>query len=252
LKDEARELLRRNLDLVRASDRYTARQKAEICASILSDTTGLHGRHYTSTSSSGCHSYYKQVLDAYANGTTPSELISDCPEITYVITEPGFSGLKEPGASHRHVYVIFYTKSLGKSWAMTSPSLGPHMHHLSRIPKTTGKSIYSVDPISIDRKIVAMGGVGFDETSIDTPKGFETNMRNYLTLWRSSPLTVLPSIQGMAKEFSFSKTTFHWSSIRMNDVNSICATLDMEFGICITPVFMKGTQDTFCVKTISW
>ena len=243
LKDEARELLRRNLDLVRASDRYTPRQKAEICANVLSDTTGLHGRHYTSTSSSGCHSYYKQVLDAYANGTTPSELISDCPEITYVITEPGFSGLKESGASHKHVYVIFHTKSEGKFL---------RIHHLSRIPKTTGKSIYSVDPISIDRKIVAMGGVGFDETSIDTPKGFETNMRNYLTLWRSSPLTVLPSIQGMAKEFSFSKGTFHWSSIRMNDVNSICATLGTEFGICITPVFMKGSQDTFCVKTISW
>jgi len=243
LKDEARELLRRNLPLVMASDRYTSEQKAEICANAMSNDITLHGRHYTGASSSASHSQYKQILEAYTNGTTPSELISDCPEITYIITEPGFSGLRESGASYRHVYVVFFTKSPGKF---------PQIHLQSRIPKTTGKSIYTVDPISVDRKIVAMGGVGFDETSIDTPNGFETSMRNYLTLWRSSPFVVLRSIQGMAKEFSFSKTTFHWVSFSDNDVKHICKRLGLEFNITITPTWINGTPGSFCVKTISW
>jgi len=246
LKHEARELLRRNLHLVMASNAYTPRQKAEIRGNALSDATVLHARHMTSTSSSASHSYYKQVLESHKNGTTPSELISNYPEITYIITEPGFSGLRESGASYRHVYVVFFTKSPGKF---------PQIHLQSRIAKTTGKSIFSVDPLTFDRKIVAMAGVGFDETSIDTPTGFETSMRDYLTLWSTSAssLVVQRSIQGKAKEFSFSKATFHWRSFRENDVRTICTRLGAEFNIVISPTWMNsGSPDAFCVKTISW
>ena len=245
LKDEARQLLRRNLHLVASSDRYTPEQKAEIQAYAVAAETPLHGRHYVSTSSDGCVTYYKQVLEAHKNGTTPSELITDCPPITSIIAEGGFPGLSEPGANRRHVYFIFYTNAKGFEDRSD-------VHLLSRIPKTNGKSIFSVDHSTFDRPIVAGGVVGFDESATQSPARFETSLRQYLTLWRESSLVVQRCIQSSDERFTFTKSAFHWTTAREHDVARICARLSTEFGIQMSIKYTRSGADKFNVKTITW
>ena len=245
LKDEARQLLRRNLHLVASSDRYTPEQKDEIQAYAVVAETPLHGRYYVSTSSPGCLTYYKQVLEAHENGTTPSELITDCPPITSIIAERGFPGLSEPGASHRYVYFIFYTNAKGKKDRSD-------VHLLSRIPKTNGRSIFSVDHSTFDRPIVAGGVVGFDDSAIQTPAGFETSFRQYLTLWRESPLVVQRCIQSSDERFTFSKSAFHWTATHEHDIARICTHLNTEFGIQMSIKYMCSGADKFSIKTIMW
>jgi hypothetical protein len=243
LKDEARELLRRNLHLLDASSRYTPEQKAEIRGYALAPATPLHGRHYVAESSDGCTTYYKQVLEAYKNGTTPSELITDCPEITYVITERGFAGLSQSGANHRHVYVIFYTHAAG---------VLPVVHLESRIAHTNGKSIFSIDNTCFTDMPVAAGIVGLSEHDLKTPTAFEAAMRAYLTLQRTSTLTVSKCIKSSGKHFRFDKAKFNWTSKGRHDVATILHRLNTDFNIKMDIKYVKGGDKHFNIESIVW
>ena len=242
LKKAARALFRRNLDLLDASDRYTPEQKAKIRAAANSADTPLHGRCYDSTSSTGCKRYHKQVVAGYKNGSAPAERIDDWPEITYIIVDSKFSKKHS-----KYVYVICYTVATG----LRDESA---IHFESRIPKTTGKSIFSLDHSTFGRPLVAGGFVGLGEDSVKTPQTFERDLRQYLTLWRTpGDLVVQRCIQSIADRFTLSKSAFHWKSKNDHDITRICASLKAEFSLETLHIkYCRSGADTFNIKTITW
>jgi hypothetical protein len=251
MNEEALALLRRRgLPLLDASDRYTAAQKAEIRAAAMASPPRppLHGRHYNGSSSDGCTSYYKQVLEGYASGTAPAELIDGCPIMTFVIVDSAFAR-KLPGASHRHLYVIFYTRAAGLK-DLTD------RHLLSRIPTTTDKCVFSHDLSTFDRAVAAAGAVGIALEDIKTPEKLEARLRDYLTLWRTSALVVSRSIVAPdAGCFKLSKTHYHYTSDKENDVKRMCARLETDFGLKkkqLEVKFARSGAHTFNLKSISW
>jgi len=262
MNEEALALLRRRgLALLDASDRYTAAQKAEIrrevdvtvdaeAAAAAAGRPGptLHGRHYDGSSSDGCTSYYKQVLEGYASGTAPAELIDGCPIMTFVIVDSAFAR-KLPGSNHRHLYVIFYTRAGGLK------DLSDR-HLLSRMPATTGKSVFSHDLSTFDRAVAAAGAVGIALEDIKTPEKLEARLHEYLTLWRTSALVVSRSIVAPdAGCFKLSKTHYHYTSDTENDVKRMCARLETEFGLKKKQLdikFARSAAHTFNLKSISW
>jgi hypothetical protein len=247
LKQEARELLRRNLHEVAASEHYTDEQKAEICAKAMNPATTLHGRYMVASSSTSFVSFYKQILDGYKYGTATKEHVADFPDITYIIVETGFPGLRLPGASTRHVYVIFYTESAGQKAAI---------HLKSRISETTGKSIFSVDTSRFDRPIAAAGMVGIALEDIKTPAKLEARLRDYMTLWLTSALVVSREITAPDSGcFKLSKSHYHYNSDKDNDVRKICARLEVEFGLTAKQIVIKFARSgakMFNIKSISW
>lgn len=250
LKKEARELfLRRGLALLDASEHYTTEQKAEIISAATSTETTLHGRHMVSTSSTPYVSFYKQILEGYKAGTASAEGVTDCPEITYIIVEPGFPGLALPGASERHVYVLFYTIAKGRL-DRSDVDLG------SRIPTTTGKSIFSLDTSRFDRPVAAAGAVGISLEDIKVPEKLELRLRDYLTLWQTSALVVSRSIVAPSGgSFNLSKRHYHYKASGDNDVERMCRRLEVEFGLTKNQLdvkYIRSGKDMFNLKSISW
>ena len=248
LKDEARQLFRRNLALLDASDRYTAEQKAEIRASV-EGAAAPRGRLMDSTSAASALSYYKQVLEAHKNGTAPAELMDGCPTVTYVIAEPGFAGLTLPGANKKFVYAICYTKATGLADRSA-------VHHLSRIPLTDGKSIFSLNTSSFDKPVAAAGAVGIALEDIKVPAKLEARLREYIALQQTSGLVVSREItaEGGKGCFKLSKTLYHFVDKYDNDIERICTRLYIEFGLKKIDVKYgrsDGAKD-FNVKSISW
>ncbi len=247
LKKEARELLQRNSDRISSSEHYTPDQKAEILANLASPTVPLHGRLMDGTSSDSAVSFFKNILEGHRAGTAQSELVSDCPEITYIITAPAFlTGRSIPGTNHRHVYVLFYTKAKGLEDRSD-------IHGTSRIANTNGRSIFSLDHSTFAAPVAAVGGVGIAVSSIRTPETFESSLRDYLTLWKNpGELVVQRCIQSVDGRFNLSKRHFHWSS-KINDAELICRRLAPEFGIRkIAIKYARSGADMFNIKSISW
>ena len=236
----AKDLLKRNLDLLATDARFTPHQKAEIRDFVA--RTVPHARHLVGESQL---SYYKSVLEAHKNGTTPAEHISDFHPMTFLITYDGYKGLTEPGANKAHVYVIFYTKSR---------PLPTTIHALSRIPKTTGKSIFGFDDTHFDRPIAAAGAVGIAVEDIKVPEKLEARLRDYVTLWRTSALVVSREIVAPLGEgcFKLSKRHYHYNNSDDNDVKRICARLSTEFGIKLEVKYARCSADMFNLRSIKW
>ena len=241
----ARDLLVRNLHLVDACHLYTPEQKAEIKA--LATTATPHGRHMVDESQL---SYFKELVEAYANGTTPAENIEGCPSMTFVVTYTSYEkGLSIPGTNVRHVYAVFYTEAGGL--ADRSP-----VHLLSRIPKTNSKSIYSFDRTVFDRPVAAAGAVGIAVDDIKTPEKFEACLREYLMQWATSRLVYGREIKARdGGSFPLCKRQYNFTSRKDNELIRICARLEVEVGLNknqLVVTFDRCSTHTFKVKSISW
>jgi len=236
----AKMLLERNLALLTRDSRFTPQQKEEILQFV--PKTKPHARHLVGDSQL---SYYKSVLEAHKNGTTPAEHVSDFHPMTFLIAYEGYKGLKEPGANQAHVYVIFYTK------ATPFPET---IHALSRIPMTTGKSIFGFDDTRFDRLIAAAGAVGIALEDIKVPEKLEARLRDYVTLWRTSSLVVSREIAAPLGEgcFKLSKRHYHYKSSDDNDVKRMCARLSTEFGIKLEVKYARSSADMFNLRSITW
>jgi len=192
-------------------------------------------------------SYFKELLQAYENGTTPAELITDCPEMTFCVTYENYA---VPGANKNHLYVIFYTRaSSGPAWVKNT-------HLLSRITKTNGKSIFSFSDRAADAPLAAAGATGFsEEKHLKTPEDFERALFSYLTHWSTSDLTVTREIKSAKDRFALDKRKFHYKSSKDNDVLRICAELSETFSVNMKVKFARsseGARGHFNVKSISW
>jgi len=248
-------LIRRGLALLEASDRYTREQKDEIRASARTNPTDprtIHSvRHMVGKMEPATKAVYKQIIDSYASGTAPScNLRSEGSGITYIIADRAFVGdVNLPGANERHVYVMFYTRAAGLA-DLTD------RHLLSRMPVTTGRSVFSHDLSTFDRPVAAAGAVGIALEDIKTPEKLEARLRDYLTLWRTSSLVVSRSIVAPDSGcFKLSKTHYHYTSDKENDVKRMCARLETDFGLKKKQLdikFARSGAHTFNLKSISW
>lgn len=239
------EMLSKNLNLIRDSPNYSADQKQEILEQIThADLTAPHSfalRHLEGESQS---KWFKKLLTAHENGTAAGEPIDECRPLNFVVT---YHGYRAPHANKRHLYVVFYTDAtVGASPSMMAVDLK------SRIPRTNGKSIFSIHAQQVDRPLVAGGVVGIDETKIRTPILLETALREYLRLYKESTLTVARCIQSNQGRFTLSRGAFHYVGPKQNDVEVMCARLGREFGVKMKIIYARSSNDSFNIKKIEW
>ena len=248
LKNEGRELLRRNLGVLFDSPCYTPEQKVEIMGYIASDDPRVHhGRFMSAVSTTNTISFYRRIWKAYATNTQPSEHVAEYPPITYIFAHPGFRGLTHPGTSSRHVYVLFYTNATG--FLNT-------VHDTSRIPRTTGLSIFSHDTTRMAEPIVLGGVSGMSHANIQDPVKFEAGLKEYINHWRTAvALTVAREWVPCTTSSRINKDRYHYVNSNDNDIERICRRLEEHFGfsnkqLCVMYARSGGVE--FNVKSISW
>ena len=243
-----RDYFLRNIDVIMTSDLHTAKQIDEIVGYLTTATP-----HVRNLKGESQLSYFKELHEAYQSGSTPAEHTAGCPPMTFYVLYRGYKGLSLPGVGHeRHIYAVFYTVASSELlWVKTA-------HKKSCIPETNGKSIFSLDIVTAF-PLVAAGIVGFSATDVSSPMTFEKAMRNYLSLWLDSPLSVSRLIGCVSERFVFDKTKFNYTDKKHNDVERICAKLGIEFGVIISIKYSRGSNRAagaegchFNVKTISW
>jgi hypothetical protein len=233
-------ILKRNKKLIEDHTSYTSEQKLEILEFLNTATP-----HVTNVASSEhILPFFKNLLEAYASGTTVSHSHEN--PMTFVIVHEGSVGLTLPNANSRHFFVIFHTVAKSGVKSIMSVDLK------ARIPQTTGKSIFSLHDCQTAKPIAAGGIVGFDESKLKTPALLEKAIRDYVNLWKSSSLTAARCIQSNKDRFCLNKRAFNWTAAKKNDVEIICAKLGKEFGVKITVSYTRSGGDTFNIKTISW
>lgn len=239
------EILLKNLHLIRDSPNYSEYQKKEILEQIAhADLTIPQSFALRNLEGESQLDYFKKLRNAHAAGTAAGEPIGDCWPLNFVVT---YDGYRAAHANHRHLYVIFYTDA----GCGASPSISA-VELKSRIPPTNKKSVFSIHDATVDRPLVAGGAVGFDESRIQTPALLEQSLRDYLTLYRDSGLTVQRCIQSNKDRFALSKAAFQYESSKNNMVMVICRKLSAEFGVKLDPKFTRSASTTFNVKKIAW
>lgn len=241
------EILSKNLHLIRDSPNYSAEQKEEILEQIIQADLGApHSfalRHLEGESQSN---WFKKMLTAHQTGTATGELIDECRPLNFVVTYRGYKGAH---ANPRHLYVVFYTKANGGGGGIMAVNLK------SRIPATNGKSHFTPQAGATDVPLVAGGVVGFDESKLKTPATLEKSLRDYLSLYRTSELTVARQIQSNKERFSLDKKAFNYKNSKENDVEAVCKKLSTEFSVKLAVKYSRssaGEGGHFNVKTITW
>jgi hypothetical protein len=248
--------LQANLNLIRESNLLSPEQKEEILARIesipshiedpIARRAAIGATHIRNLVGNSQLTYYNELKSAHQNGTTPAEHISDCPHMTFVVIHPGYRGV---GAHQYHFYVVLYTDAgAGMEYIRST-------HLASRIPKTTGKSIFSISDSATSEPLVAAGATGFCSANLATPAAFETALRQYLTHWMTSTLTVSCEIQSVGARFSLDKAAFHYTNSKNNDIEQICRRVEHDFDIELRTKYARcsaGADGHFNLKSISW
>ena len=235
----------RNQQLIRDNVNLSKEQKQEILEEILA--VSWEKAHVRRCDDETNANQLKSAIDAYANGTICTEKISQEDLLNFITCLSSTL----PGANKRHIYVIFYTNA-GNGEAPASLLKTPLT---ARIPRTNGKSQFSLHDGDFNEPIVAGGVVGFNEASIKTPEAFEKAMHDYLTLFKGSELTVARKIESAQQRFQMDKRVFAYKSPKDNIVEHICNRLGSEFGIKMEVKYARGSMGLnghFNVKTITW
>jgi len=232
--------LRAQRAVIDDDEHLTDDAKAEILGYI--HTATPHIRRFKNSSQL---SYYKQLLESDATGTAPSELISDCPQMTFCVTFPGFNGLSATDPAIRRIHVIFFTRAHGRL-DLASTNLK------SRVPKTNGKSVFGRD-----NSIIAVATIrtAITPAQILTPAKLEATLDTLLQRWLDSldsPAPMERIIRDEAGRFQFSKRTFHFTSVKRNDVEVVCRRLEAKFNIKMKTEYVRGGEKYFNVKSLSW
>jgi hypothetical protein len=248
--------------LIRSHPTLSQEQKDEILNEIeispdAPTAANVALRKCTRNSANSYHDYYKRTCESFAKNTSNVEVANSTgTTFTFLVTFEGFAGLQQAGANKRHLYVMFYTKAK-RDIGMSSVDLK------ARIPSTTKKCMFRLN-VAVQRnpheQLVAAGVVGLRADNISSPESFATSMRQYMTMWQASPLTMSSSIGSThskdGNKFEFSKAQFHWTSKHENDVERICLNqLAEEFNVRFNPVkYASGrpSPTKFNIKMISW
>ena len=260
IRSECMRLLRRpeNIAIIAAHPTITQEQKDEIIQKIntpmvenitLRQNVAL--RKCKSGRSRTALEYYKKTCESFSKNTANTEQIQNGTPFTFLVTFEGFAGLRYPS-----LYVIFHTDAK-RDIGMSSVDLK------ARIPPPKKNCMFRLN-VAVQRnpheQLVAAGVVGLRADNISTPESFATSMREYITMWQASPLTMSSSIGSThskdGNKFEFSKAQFHWTSKHENDVERICLNqLAQEFNVRFNPVkYASGrpSPTKFNIKMISW
>lgn len=248
-KTEGRGLLMRKVRAsLASSDRYTEEQKAEIIANIFTKTMPMNGRLMHAESDEAYLSYFSAVLKGHAAGTAPIEHVSGCPEVTMLFTEPGFLGLRQPGASEHTLFVLFYTKAKGLE-DRSDISLE------QRVALTTGKSIFSLDESRFDRPVAMAGGAGISKEDIQNPANLEAGLREFMNIGRNGILVTSREWVPCKEATKLDSKRYHYVSKVDNDVERLCRRLEIEMGLKRKQIHVKYSRSGkthFNVKKICW
>ncbi len=252
LKSECMRLLEQpeSLAFISNHPKMTEAQKSEILATIaIHRDADVHIRRGEGVRQ---ENYYKNLIYAHKTHTCTTEHVADTPPITFFISFSGFSGLRQPHAHVRHLYVVFYTN------ASTGLDVYESVNLAARHPKTTKSCMYRLNAVGAEA-IVAGGVIGLTAQHMETSAAFEAGIREYISLWANSRLTISSSLSAISAikkrgDFTMRKTRFNWTAQRENDVERICSRLAGEFNITFTPIVYGSNafSTNFSVKTISW
>ena len=244
-KEHCLNVMRDNTAIIRDSPQLSPEQKSEILSRL--ETITPSATHIRNLKNESQATYFKAMKEAHENGSTPAEHIPDCPHVTFLVVYRGYRG---EGESPFHFYVIFYTDAKPGAYYLRST------HLESRIPKTNGKSIFSVSNRALNIPLTAAGVTGFSEASLASPRAFEMALREYLTHWRTAThLEVSREISSVENRFAMNKAMFHYIGSRSNDVEVICMRVGTEFGVRLKTKYGRGTAGAgghFNLKSISW
>jgi hypothetical protein len=237
LASRARDLLIENEHLIQTNDRYSGEQKREILGFLHSARP--HVRR------SNQRKYYESLLKAYDSLTCPSEHISDFPEMTFIFWHREYTDI--PGSNPNHIYVIFYTDAKSGDKELLNANIK------SRIPETNGKSIFSVNTKDVPRPFVAGGVVTIPTSLVQTPSDLKKTLHEYIQMWANAErVDVSSRIQSDKDRFALKKKAFNFKSTQKNDVKVICNELGALFGIKVKVSYVRGGDDIFNIKEISW
>jgi hypothetical protein len=240
------ELLMQNVDAIRSNPNYSELQKTEILERIL--PAGGKYAHIRNLHGDSQVAYFKQIYEAHQAGTAPAEHVAECDPLNFIITYRDYNA---PHANNRYIYVIFYTDA--------TQGVMPGIKAVdvkSRIPKTNGKSVFSIHAHQVDHPVVAGGIMGVDESRLETPELFEFSLRNYVKRAKDAindGLIVSRCFQRDNQDrFVLDKKKYHWTSKKENDVEKMCIAIGRDFDIKIKISYVRGGAKTFNVKTIEW
>ena len=243
-KQAALRILRANVELIRNHPTYTDEQKMEILGFL--NTATPHVANVEK--SEHIIPFYKNVLDAYSNGTIVPHSQED--EMTFVLIHKGSVGLRIPGANIRHFFVIFYTKANSGGGSLAFAPLE------ARIPKTTGDSIFSLPLNPGYAPPAAGGGLFFKADHLKSKAKFEAGMRNFLDIWKAQSemedgLEVSNKIVTHQDNFRISTRAFPGGK---DEVQALCSEIGAEYGIVPVVKGRKGRvgKGYFNLAEISW
>lgn len=238
--ESCRALLLQNKQVIETAP-FSDGQKREILSFL--ETAAPHTRTLARELSASFMKYFSSVIESHGAKTACAEHVAGAPQMTFFVTKDAIL----PHSSRRHLYVVFYTKApCGASPGILAVDLK------SRVAPTNKKSVFSIHDSTVDAPLVAGGAVGFDETRIQTPALLEQSLRDYLTLYRDSGLTVQRCIQSNKDRFALAKAGFQYVSPKNNMVETICRTLSAEFGVKMKVTYTRSASTTFNVKKITW
>jgi len=243
-KQAALRILRANVELIRNHSTYTDEQKMEILGFL--NTATPHVANVEN--SEHIIPFYKNVLDAYSNGTIVPHSQED--EMTFVLIHKGSVGLRIPGANIRHFFVIFYTKANSGGGAVATVPLE------ARIPTTTKKSIFSLPLNPGYAPPAAGGGLFFKADHLKSKAKFEAGMRKFLDTWKAQSemedgLEVSNKIVTHQDNFRISTRAFPGGK---DEVQALCSEIGAEYGIVPVVKGRKGRvgKGYFNLAEISW
>jgi hypothetical protein len=242
--DNCRAVLLDHLDSIRSAPFLTQAQKDEILGFVR--TTPARVRNIRQSNAEAHHNVLREVIKAYESNTSaPNHIVSQHDHLNFIITHPCLQTI--PGANSRYLYVVFYTKSSAGDKVM-------EVSHLkSRIPETNGKSIFSVNTKDVPRPFVAGGVVTIPTSLVQTPSDLKKTLHEYIQMWANAErVDVSSRIQSDKDRFALKKKAFNFKSPQKNDVKVICNELGALFGIKVKVSYVRGGDDIFNIKEISW
>jgi hypothetical protein len=236
-----REILVRNLEIIRTHPIYTDEQKQEILD--FAETAESHIANVKDNTQ-----FYKNVLKAFSDKTTAPHAGEH--EMVFVVVHAGSPGLSLPGANIRHFYAIFHTKANSGGGAVATVPLE------ARIPTTTKKSIFSVPLNPGYAPPAAGGGLFFKAEHLKSKAKFEAGMRNFLDTWKAQSemedgLEVSNKIVTHQDNFRISTRAFPGGK---DEVQALCSEIGAEYGIVPVVKGRKGRvgKGYFNLAEISW
>jgi hypothetical protein len=243
IQETCYKLLLNKLDDIRGSSKFSTMQKTEILDRIV--PAGPHSARIRNLQGDSQVPYFKELREGHIRGHAVAENVGRCDPLNFVVT---YEGYRAPHANRLHVYVVFYTDATNGA----SPSLMA-VDLKSRIPVTTGRSVFSIHESAFREPVVAIMPIALKEADTKTPALLETALRRLLRIYKENPdVAVGKCIMSDKGRFTLQKGAFQYRSSKDNMVELICRSLSTEFGMKVTPSYTRSGDSTFNIKKITW